>query len=158
MCLLAFEAQREVTDLLGPGVTLAEITTWADEVRPSRPYTAPWHYVNIPRDATEYRAARHGAPGCVVSAIDQFLPLLQDPSTGRALREETLRWVVHFVTDLHQPLRVIAADRGGNDVLLQFMGRQTNLHRLWDGDPINHAYPKAVALYKPVRALLQTGT
>jgi hypothetical protein len=38
------------------------------------------------------------------------------------------------------------------------MGRKTNLHRLWDGDLIDHAYPNAVALYKPVQAVLQTGT
>jgi hypothetical protein len=49
---------------------------------------------------------------------------------------------------------VVGDDRGGNDVLVQFMGRQTNLHRLWDGDLIDHAYPNAVALYKPVRAVL----
>lgn len=37
-------------------------------------------------------------------------------------------------------------------------GRQTNLHRLWDGDLIDHAYPNAVALYKPVQAVFQTTT
>ena len=46
--------------------------------------------------------------------------------------------------------------RGGNDVFVQFMGRQTNLHRLWDGDLIDHAYPNATALYKPVQAVLKT--
>ena len=80
------------------------------------------------------------------------------PSKDRAVREEALRWVVHFVADLHQPLHVVGEDRGGNDVLVQFMGRQTNLHRLWDGDLIDHAYPNAVALYKPVQAVLQTAT
>jgi hypothetical protein len=92
----------------------------------------------------------------VVSAIEQSLRLLHDTSKDRAVREEALRWVVHFVADLHQPLHVVGADRGGNDVLVQFMGRQTNLHRLWDGDLIDHAYPNAVALYKPVQAVLQT--
>ena len=84
--------------------------------------------------------------------------MLQDLSKGRAVREEALRWVVHLVADLHQPLHVVGDDRGGNDVLVQFMGRQTNLHRLWDGDLIDHAYPNAVALYKPVRAVLQGAT
>jgi len=92
----------------------------------------------------------------VVSAIEQSLRFLQDPSTSHAVREEALRWVVHFVADPHQPLHVRADNRGGNDVLVQFLGRQTNLHRLWDGDLIDHAYPNAVALYKPVQAVLQT--
>ena len=94
----------------------------------------------------------------MVSAIEQSLRFLQDPSTSHAVREEALRWVVHFVADPHQPLHVRADNRGGNDVLVQFLGRQTNLHRLWDGDLIDHAYPNAVALYKPVQAVLQTGT
>jgi hypothetical protein len=134
MSLLTPEARAQVTDLLGPNVTLAEIATWADEVRTSRPNTGPWHYVNIPREATTHNAARDCARGCVVSAIEQSLRLLQDASKDRAVREEALRWVVHFVADLHQPLHALAEDRGGNDVLSPFMVRQTNLHRLWDGD------------------------
>ena len=51
---LTLEAQRKVADLLGPGVSLAQISTWADEVRTTRPNTGPWHYVNIPRGANEY--------------------------------------------------------------------------------------------------------
>jgi hypothetical protein len=109
--MLTPEARNQVTELLGPNVTLATISTWADEVRPSRPHTAPWHYVNIPRDATSYNAGRDCRRGCVVSTIEQSLRVLQDPSKGRAVREEALRWVVHFVADLHQPLHAIADDR-----------------------------------------------
>ena len=154
--LLTPEAQNQVADLLGPGVTLADIATWADDVRPSRPNTGPWHYVNIPRGASGYNAQRDCAHGCVVSAIEQSLRMLQDTSKSRAVREEALRWVVHFVADLHQPLHVIADDRGGNDVLVQFLGRQTNLHRLWDGDLIDHTYPNPTALQEQVQVLLQT--
>jgi hypothetical protein len=154
--LLTPTAQAQVIELLNPGTSLAEIATWADEVRSSRPNTAHWHYVNIPRDASGYNAARDCRRGCVVSAIEHSLRLLQDTSKGHAARQEALRRVVHFVADLHQPLHVIADDRGGNDVLLHFVGRQTNLHRLWDGDMIDHVYPNAVALYKPVHAILQT--
>ena len=153
--LLTPEARSQFADLLGPNVTLAAISTWADEIRSSRPNTGPWHYVNLPRDATAYDATRDCARGCVISAIEQSLRLLHDTSKDRAVREEALRWVVHFVADLHQPLHVLADDRGGNDVLVQFMGRQTNLHRLWDGDVIDHVYPSATALYKPVQAVLQ---
>ncbi len=150
------EARVQVTNLLGPGVTLAQIAIWADEVRANRPHTGPWHYVNLPRDGTGYDAGRECPRGCVVSAIEQSFQLLQDTSKDRIVREEALRWVIHLVADLHQPLHVVGEDRGGNDVLLRFMGRQTNLHRLWDGDLIDHAYPNATALYRPVQAVLQT--
>jgi nuclease S1 len=132
--LLASETQRQVADLLDPGVTLADIATWADEVRPNRPTTGPWHNVYIPRGASGYNAQRDCSQGCVVSAIEQSLRLLQDPSKGRAVHQEALKWVVHFVADLHQPLHAIADDR--NEVLVQLASRQMNLHRLWDVDLI----------------------
>ena len=130
-----------MTTLLDPGTTLADISTWADEVRSSRPNTGPRHYVNIPRGAFGYNAQRDCRGGCVVSIIEQSLRLLQDTAKGWTVRQEALKWVVHLVADLHQPLHAIADDRGGNDVLVQFNGHQTNLHRLWDGDLIDQAYP-----------------
>jgi len=137
---LTAQAQSQVADLLDPGTTLADISTWADDIRPGRPNTGPWHYVNIPRGASGYNAHRDCSRGCVVSAIEQSFRLLQDPSKGRAVRQEALKWLVDFVADLHQPLHAIADDRGGNDVIVRFNGRQTNLHRLWDGDMIDRAY------------------
>jgi len=124
------EAHNQIVDLLGPGVILAHIATWADEVRPSRPNTSPWHYVNIPRDATGYAAARDCRRGRVVSAIERSLRVLQNLSEDRVVREDALRWVVHLVADLHQPLHVLEDDRGGNHVVVRFAGRQTSLHRL----------------------------
>jgi hypothetical protein len=139
--ILTTEARTQVASLLDPGTTTADISTWADEVRPTRPNTGPWPYVNIPRGAAGYNAKRDCARGCVVSAIEQSIRLLQDPSKGRAVRQEALKWLVHFVADLHQPLHAIADHRGGNDVPGQFNGRQTNLHRLWDVDLIERAAP-----------------
>jgi hypothetical protein len=153
--LLTPEARRQVTDLLDPGTTLADISLWADEVRPSRPNTASWHSVNIPRGASGYNAQRDCGQGCVVSAIEQSLRLLQDPTHDKAVRQEALKWVVHFVADLHQPLHAIADDEGGSAVLVQFNGRQTTLHLLWDEDLIDRAYPNTAALQERVLAVLQ---
>jgi len=97
--------------------------------------------VNIPGGGSGYNAQRDCRRGRRLSAIEQFLRLLHDPSKGRAIRQDAPKWVVHFVVDLHQPLHAIADDRGRNDVIVQFNGRQTNLHRLWDGDMIDRAYP-----------------
>jgi hypothetical protein len=154
--LLTPEAQAEVAALLDSGTTLADIATWADDIRVSRPNTGPWHYVNIPRGATGYSARRDCSRGCVVSAIEQSLRLLQDSSKVRAVRQEALKWLVHLVADLHQPLHAIADDKGGNDVIVQFNGRQTNLHRLWDVDLIERAYANQGMLQDRVLATLQT--
>ena len=80
MDLLTPEARSRVADLLGSKVTLAEIANWADELRSTRPNTGPWHYVNIPRAANEYDAARDCPRGCIVSAIEESIRLLQDTS------------------------------------------------------------------------------
>jgi len=84
--LLTTEAQAQLAILLDPGTTLADISTWADDIRPSRPNTGPWHYVCIPRGAAGYNAQRDCSRGCVVSTIEQSLRLLQDPSRDRAVR------------------------------------------------------------------------
>ena len=118
--------------LPGSDITLGDISTWADKVRSRsrRLTTGPWHYVNIPREPSGYNAQRDRARGCIASAIERSLRLLRHPAQDRAVRQEALKWIVHLVADLHQPLHAIGDDKGGNDVVLQFFGRQTSLHRL----------------------------
>ncbi len=124
--------RNQVRYLLGES-SLAEVSTWADEIRSSRPETSPWHYVNIPVIDSVYRPERHCRPGCVISATEEQLAILADRSRSRSERAEALKWVVHFVGDLHQPLHAgDRGDRGGNDVTVWFKGRRTNLHSLWD--------------------------
>ncbi len=155
--LFTAEARPQVAALLDPGTTLADISTWADDIHHSRPNTGPWHYVNIPRGAAGYNAQRDCRHGCVVSAIEQSLRLLQDRSKDRSVPQEALKWLVHLVADVHQPLHAIADNRGGNDAIVRFNGRQTNLHRLWDGDMIDWAYPDQASLQDHVLATLHTG-
>jgi hypothetical protein len=59
---------------------------------------------------------------------------LRDRSLPPDQRREALEFLVHFVADLHQPLHVADhGDRGGNMTQVQFFGRGTNLHAVWDG-------------------------
>jgi hypothetical protein len=114
------------------------VSTWADEVR--SPTTAAWHYVNFPRDADcLYDGDRMCIQGnCVVGAIERQLALLASdaPDERRLL---ALKYVVHFVGDVHQPLHAgFADDRGGNTYQLQANGRGTNLHALWDSAMLQH--------------------
>ena len=127
-------AKAEIARLLAvePGATLATISTWADQVR--NPATAAWHYVNFPRDGgCSYNAEQMCLGGnCVVSAIERQTAILASnaPDTERLL---ALKYVVHFVADVHQPLHAgYADDRGGNGYQLQAFDRGTNLHALWD--------------------------
>ena len=131
---LSDAARREVDRLLAlePGATLMSISTWADEVR--SPVTAPWHYVNLPVQATCRYAAERDCPdgSCVVAAIQSQRQLLRTAAVD-ASRLQALKYLVHFVADVHQPLHAgDAQDRGGNLFQIQFGGRGTNLHALWD--------------------------
>jgi hypothetical protein len=130
---LTAKAKTEIDKLLAlePGETLSSISTWADERR--SPTTAAWHYVNFPKNTCTHDAARDCPDGnCIVAAIDRQLEVLKSdaPADRRLL---ALKYVVHFIADVHQPLHAgYAEDRGGNTYQLQAFMRGTNLHALWD--------------------------
>ncbi|MCX7313796.1 MAG: endonuclease, partial [Alphaproteobacteria bacterium] len=70
---------------------------------------------------------------CIVASIDRFTKVLGDRSSPATQRLEALKFVVHFVGDLHQPFHVADNhDRGGNEIAVTFAGRKTNLHAVWD--------------------------
>ncbi len=132
------EAKRRIEQLFGEPaeVALAANASWADSITTVRPETRPWHYVNIPRRADgfdRYRDCPDGA--CVVGAIEQQLIRLRDRDLDISQRREALKFIVHFVGDLHQPLHCgDGSDRGGNDTMVEFDGMRSNLHRVWDGE------------------------
>jgi hypothetical protein len=127
-------ARERAGAILAPGQTLASIASWADEVRRSRPESAPWHYIDIPIGKPHRDMARDCPKGdCVIAKIADLRKTLQDPATPADQRREALMFLVHFVGDMHQPLHCSdRQDRGGNEVRVQFFGRQTNLHSVWD--------------------------
>jgi len=126
-------ARAEVDRLLSlePGETLVSISTWADEHK--NPSTAPWHYVNFPRGDCVYDAQRDCPDGhCVVGAIQRELEILGSKPAD-AKRLNALKYLVHFVGDVHQPLHAgYLDDKGGNKYQLQAFMRGSNLHAVWD--------------------------
>lgn len=130
---LSVAVRREVDRLLAtePGQTMASISTWADEHR--NPATAPWHYVNFPKNSCAYLAERDCPDGqCVVAAIDRQTIILAAAGSD-ASRLRALKYLVHLEADVHQPLHAgYAEDRGGNSYQLQAFMRGSNLHTVWD--------------------------
>lgn len=120
---------------------LADIAGWADRARdqPAYAWSKPLHYVNLADDC-RYRPRRDCPDGdCVVGAIERFAAELADRTLPRARRAEALKWLVHFVGDLHQPLHAgFARDLGGNRYQLQLDGKGTNLHAVWDRSILAH--------------------
>lgn len=140
-------ARAEIAEL-GAGESLAELGLWADTIRgaPEWERSAPWHYMNVAERAaavTEEDAAALAAIGAfrsppegdVLSAIERFRSALGRKSLPARERSAALKFLVHFVVDIHQPLHVgRAADRGGNSVEVRYGGSVVNLHRFWDTD------------------------
>jgi hypothetical protein len=131
------EALRRIKKLLGGEVSLASIASWPDHLTLLRPNTVNWHFVNIPYDATGYVPARDCGEtpkgDCVINAIARFRAVLADKWAPKRKRAEALKFLVHFVGDIHQPLH--SADRndaGGNQVAVTFFGNPMSLHAVWD--------------------------
>lgn len=131
-------ARLQAASLLGGDAMLIHDANWADEVREQRSETGRWHYVDIPLGAPGYDPRRDcRAGGCVVARIDNDRRVLGDSRASRQMRVEALRFLIHFVGDIHQPLHAVDNnDKGGNAVRVTMPGERTNLHRVWDGEVV----------------------
>ncbi len=139
------KARAALKEVLGTE-GLAEASTWPDFMRSSpdpfwQKESSPWHYVTIPPGKSY---AEVGAPpqGDAITALKRFSAVLKDPKAPREERQKALRFIVHIIGDLSQPLHVgrggDLADRGGNDIKVTWFGRPTNLHSVWDGELVDN--------------------
>src|SRR5580698_9933127 len=96
------ETLRKVKVLLGGEVSMASVASWADDYRALHPETGGWHFVNIPLDTPVYDPARDCDKGnCVVQALARFTAILSDCSKSLSERSDALKFVIHFVGDVH---------------------------------------------------------
>jgi hypothetical protein len=132
-------ARAHVQEILGYGESLDEAANWPDEMRSApeqfwQKTATPWHYVTL--NGIIYD---HAPPeGDALEALDHFRAVLKDPRASLADKQLALRFVVHLVGDLHQPLHVgKCCDRGGNDIKVSWFGKPTNLHAVWDSQLVD---------------------
>lgn len=159
-------AQAEVARLLAPEHTnsLAAIASWPDQLQNDPAQAALWrqtrslHYVNFHGADCDYVPPRDCRDGrCVIGALAHYVAVLGDRTQADAARREALKFVVHFVGDVHQPLHAgYRADKGGNTYQVQFAGKGSNLHRVWDSGLLSRrgldatAYAQLLAARGPV--------
>jgi hypothetical protein len=149
-------ARLQVKELLGND-NLAEVAVWADQVRSERPETYGWHFVDIPMEGSGFSEQRdcyrpqekhpHSQQdhhNCVVDRITMFEQVLADRNAPREGRIEALKFLVHFVGDVHQPMHALGEARGGTDSHVSEFGSlqcgkyPCNLHSAWDIGLIEH--------------------
>jgi len=139
---LSPDTTKYLTDILEnyPPYDISDAATWADQVRHSRPYTEGWHFIDA-RDSppnscfVQYpQDCGSEDEGCVISAIANQTSLFISPDTSSLTRKEALRYLLHFVGDIHQPLHAENAYRGGNQIKVCFRKAcaHNNLHSVWD--------------------------
>ncbi len=113
-----------------------DATVWMDQVRSMEEYshTRDWHWVTIHTGET-YEESEKNPNGDVVGMLEVQIERLKSGELTRDEERDALRFVIHMIGDMHQPLHVgTGDDRGGNDVRVTWMGRNSNLHRVWDTD------------------------
>jgi S1/P1 Nuclease len=138
------------------GDPIADSSTWADDERKVRPETGPWHFIDIPRGASAADLSKFcpAATSCVTASLADQLRILRDPNATAQARADALRFLIHFVGDIHQPLHAITNnDLGGNCVPVDFFGHapvqgagktgsyNPNLHEVWDVEIIERFSP-----------------
>lgn len=128
-------ARANVQLLLGTE-DLAEAATWPDDMKSDpapfwQKQASPWHYVTVKGD--DYQPSDAPTSGDAMTALSRFTATLRDPKASLADKRLALRFIVHIIGDLHQPLHDGAGDdRGGNAVSVTWFGKPTNLHSVWD--------------------------
>ncbi|KAH8116171.1 phospholipase C/P1 nuclease [Phellopilus nigrolimitatus] len=114
---------------------LAPVAAWADKVRMHMRWSGTLHYVNGIGDHPSQHCVFGdegwaGSPGHnVLGAVRNTTMWLEQGNPGA---EEALKFLIHFMGDLHQPLHLTGRDKGGNGVKVKFDNRVTNLHTVWD--------------------------
>ena len=139
------QTRTRVKQILGPNVSLASVANYADQVRDRFPRTYNNHFVDIPKDLNDYVVTRDCKDDpekgdCILAALQRFRAEAVNPNESIGRRRFALKFIVHLLGDMHQPLHCSDNDdRGGNDVIVKWFGADSNLHKVWDTKIIENA-------------------
>ena len=163
---LTRKARKAIEKLLD-GESLAEVSSFADEIKADRKYRkfSAWHYVNFAADA-KYGDEKPSENGDLITGIQKCISIVKDENSSKEDKAFYLKMLVHLIGDLHQPMHAgRLEDKGGNDIQVQWFGNGSNLHRVWDSNMINEygmsyselaeSFPR---LSKKQRKAIQMGT
>lgn len=163
-------AKAQVRMLLALEIDPAEVTRrsknfinashWADDLRPFPEFDSfkALHFVDMPF-STDGTPLPTVPPPNIITALQDNVEILKT-STDQNAKAQALRFIIHFVGDIHQPLhcttrvdsRNTDGDRGGNEVKLRIRQpdgtfKSTNLHSYWDGGI--GSFPKTGPNFQP---------
>jgi hypothetical protein len=129
---LTASAKEKIMKVTG-NKPLSFFATWADQARNTNEWndTGSWHYIDVEDEGRIAQPSPLNAPTDVLSALEYCSRNLQS-ETDVSKKLTWLKFIVHLVGDLHQPMHVgRPEDRGGNLIKVMY-GKLINLHALWD--------------------------
>jgi len=132
-------AKKYLLDHLGGNDNIIRASTWADtnEAALAYPESEDLHFSNTPwRECAEFNMTRdcgfEGSGRCIVSGIADFAMVAIDHHQSLAKRVDALKFLLHLVGDIHQPLHTgFAEDNGGVNIQLT-TNPVLSLHQMWD--------------------------
>jgi nuclease S1 len=152
--LLTPASRAEVAELLAADLdkfgqpsgrtTLEAVAVWADEIRGTPADRPRWHYDDVPLCGSATRDSYCPRGECNSAQLERLTALLADRHAELRERNEALKWIVHLVGDIHQPLHAADnGDLGGNRVRVALEGVRTRgrltLHGAWDSELVTLA-------------------
>ena len=131
------KAKKKLRNLIGRE-SLQQWANWPDFIKSDSTWNmaSKWHYVNIPGNMGKeaFMEALQNLKGeNLYTQIKVMAADLKNENLPAEKRQIALRFLIHFIGDLHQPLHVgREADQGGNRVKVTWFDKETNLHSVWD--------------------------
>jgi hypothetical protein len=135
---LTKKAQKRLIAILN-GESLAIASVWMDEVKSDKAYDymSDWHWTEIP-DGKTYEQTVKNPNGDIVRTIERLIKELNTGGLDAKTEQEYVKILIHLVGDIHQPCHVgNGEDKGSNDVKVQWFGKSSNLHKVWDSEMID---------------------
>ncbi len=135
---LSKKARKELQNIMG-NESLPMASTWMDFIKSESlwDHANPWHYCTIPGDLS-YEAAGTPEEGDAIVTINRLISELESKQFTDGDEQVAIRFLVHLIGDIHQPLHVgNGEDRGGNDVKVKWFWSDKNLHSVWDSGIID---------------------
>ncbi len=135
---LSCSAKRAIKKIFG-NTNLVLASTYADDIKSDKKYNYAytWHFVNMKQGET-YAESKKNPKGDLITAFYDCVKTLKNKNATLEEKRFALRFLVHLVGEVHQPLHVgRPEDRGGNDIKVKWFGQQSNLHRVWDDNMLS---------------------
>ncbi|MFM7196008.1 MAG: S1/P1 nuclease [Bacteroidota bacterium] len=138
--LLNAKAKKKLEAILSRE-SIAMTSNWMDEIRSDSTWnhTADWHWVTI-ETGKRYEDSPKNPKGDIIATLERLMEEIRTRKVTGVKEAEHVKMIIHLIGDIHQPLHVgCCDDQGGNRVRLKWFRDDSNLHRLWDSDLIDHS-------------------